>query len=92
MQREAALDTGAEADLTNNEGLTDAAALTSDHHAGEGLQTGVVAFLDLHVDFNGVTRTECRDFLGRLQVLGVKCFNSVNHCVSSSRRRISAYR
>ena len=92
MQREATLHTGAEADLTNNEGLTDAAALTSDHNAGEGLDTGVVAFLDLHVDFNGVTRTECRDFLGRLHVLGVKCLNSVNHCVSSSRRRISAHR
>ena len=69
VQREAALDTGAEADLADHEGLTNAAALTSDHHAGESLQTGVVAFLDLHVDFNGVTRTECRDFLSGFRCL-----------------------
>ena len=82
MQREATLHAGAEADLADQEGLAQAGALTSDHHTGEGLDTGVVAFLDLDVDVDGVAGTERRDLLGGLHVLGVKCLNSVNHCYS----------
>ncbi len=65
--------------LLNQEGLAQAGALTSDHHTGEGLDTGVVAFLDLDVDVDGVAGTERRHLLGGLHVLGVKCLNSVNH-------------
>ena len=57
--------------------------MTGDDHTGEGLNTGVVAFLDLHVHVDGIACAELGDLLGRLQVLGIKCFNSVNHCYSS---------
>src|SRR5271157_2388982 len=60
VQRENALDAGAEAGLANGDGLAHAGVIAADHGALEGLQAFLVAFPDLHVDADGVANPELR--------------------------------
>lgn len=58
VQWEATLDADAEAHLANHEGLAKTSAGACDHNACEGLDTGIVAFCDVHIDLNGISRAE----------------------------------
>src|SRR5689334_1766491 len=58
MHRENALDAVAEAHLANRNALAHARAIAGDHRAFEGLEALFVAFLDLHVNLDGVTGPE----------------------------------
>ena len=61
MDGEGALNTDAEGDLADGEGLRDAAALARDDDALEDLDAGTRSLNDLDVDLEGVPRTEGGD-------------------------------
>ena len=63
MHREGPLDADAVAFLSDGEGLADAPTGATQHHTLEHLNTLLVAFDDLDVDLNGVTRAEVRDVI-----------------------------
>src|ERR1017187_5308639 len=58
VDRENAFHALAEADLAHRDALAHAGVIACNHRAFEGLQTFLVAFLDLHVHANGVARPE----------------------------------
>ena len=59
----------------DGDGLFDAAVLLGDDGALEDLNTLTGAFLDLHVDANGVAHQDLGDFL---QLLLVQCFDEIH--------------
>src|SRR3954447_15647374 len=61
VEREGALDTDAEGDLADREGLADAAAVATDDDALEDLDARAGALDDLHVDVDRVTGAEVGD-------------------------------
>src|SRR5690349_4706434 len=63
IHREDTLDTLAEADLPDGDGLAHTGVLTGNHDALERLKALFFTFLDLHVDTNCVTRTKLREVL-----------------------------
>src|SRR5947209_12923822 len=76
VHREGALDTDAEADLADGEGLADPAALAPDDDALEDLDAGAVALDHADVDLDGVTRPERGDV--RPQRVGVESVQGVH--------------
>src|ERR1035438_1189630 len=60
VQREDALNAGAEAGLADGNGLAHAGVVAADRDTLEGLQAFLVAFPDLHVDADGIADPELR--------------------------------
>ncbi|MNY74316.1 hypothetical protein D3C86_2133160 [compost metagenome] len=58
MNREGTLHADTEGHLADGEGLADALALAAQDEALEYLDTGVLAFDDVHVNLEGVTGAE----------------------------------
>src|SRR6476659_156443 len=58
VHREGTLHADAEGDLADGEGFADAVALAAQDEALEDLDAGVLAFDDVHVNLEGVTRAE----------------------------------
>src|SRR5947208_5306929 len=83
VQREGPLDTDAEADLADREGLLQATTLAADHDTLEDLDAGPVALDDLDVHLHGVTGTEGRDVVTLARI--VELVQDVAHQVSLSR-------
>src|SRR4029453_4563257 len=63
VNREGTLNADAEGNLADGEGLADTLALAAKDEALENLDTGVLAFDDVHVNLEGVTRTELRNIV-----------------------------
>jgi len=88
--REGSLDTDAEAELANLEGLASASATNGDDNTLEHLHTLAATFDDLHVDLDGVAGSEIGDVITLL-----RCFNDVDqisHGCSSEKRATIAHR
>ncbi len=60
---------------TNSDGLLDAAMLLGDHSTLEDLDTLTSAFLDLHVDADGIADFHSGDFL---ELLFIQCLNQIH--------------
>src|SRR5262245_54189491 len=72
MEREDAFDADAERCLAHGDRLTDALATTRDHNFLERLQPFLgLAFLDSHVNANGVAGSEFRDVALQLRLFDV---------------------
>src|ERR1700683_312080 len=71
IDRKHALDAFAVGNLANREALLQAAAVARDADAFIGLNAGALAFLDLHIDDDGVAGLEGRDFGGLAKLGGL---------------------
>src|SRR5689334_6456121 len=90
MRRENAFYALAETDLSNGERLADAAVVASDDGSLKGLQAFLLAFFNLYMHAHGIARTECSDFLARLNFdeLG-NLIHDFSSFLNSSSHRIS---
>ena len=61
MNGEGTLNTNAEGNLADGEGLANACTLAANNEALEDLDTVVLTFNDLNVNVQGVTGAECGD-------------------------------
>ena len=77
VNREGTLNTDAEGDLADGEGLADAGALTTDADTLEELCTLVVALDNLYVYFEGIAWAEGRDIVAQLCCIDL--VNDVGH-------------
>src|SRR6478609_5416403 len=89
IDREHALHAFAVRDLADREALLEAGAGAGDADALIGLHAAALAFLDLHVDDDGIAGLKVRNGLAELlDVLFVELLDDI-HCLCSCRRKAS---